>query len=380
MSIFSSSLQPTVRYNIKKLYRALKLESEPVDVKIRNNPRNRSYINWTLVRWREQYPESELFAKEYSTMADYERLEILRLMVLSMKMSIYTSADSYNIRVVAKLSRRQAENIDALYPENFKLLSFFTSSKQKTRPIDFYIVNDGLAKNIYWSDFLFNANTLYMLNYRQISPPGTGLNFDNKVLDLMTNAMNAESTFQSYGYYYTGSNILQYLNLRPARDFDIGKLETSPTFTIPDASIKLEIQDLTGDQPFAKELTGVAYSQTIYSPKLWFLYNGIKYHMLPIYIYKKFARSNVKSYADLLTISYFTGLPIAYPKLPETFTLVGSANPEGRFRSNIIAREKFIELVYKYILKLYNISDNSTVKNYVREKIIHGGDANAPNN
>lgn len=359
MSLYKEELRPTIQYNIKKLYRQLSQDND-VKVYVRNNPKNKEYINWTIVTWAEKYPESSLFSKSYNNMEPYERLEILRLMILSKNMSILLKAEEYNVRVSVSFDEFQANNIGDLY-----------GIKVPQGLVDFYIVNDGYGVNLYWSDFLFNKNTLVTLQYRLQNPPNPQTKFNTAATEQIFKAIQSDNVYSGYAYYFTGSNILEYLNLRPSRDYDLGKLPDAPAFTVADPTILLEIEDLTGDHQFTTDLTGVPYLQTIYSPKLWFLYRGIKYHILALYIYKKFARSNIKSYADLISLGYYTDLPIIYPKLPAKFNL--SVGKKQQIKP--INRDKFIDSVYDYFLKLYDIPNNKSVKQYIQDKFINGGSA-----
>lgn len=297
-------------------------------------------IGNTRTTWKNKQPECPLFSKQLDVMNYDELMEIYRLTAMNYNMSIYFVEAFYNnlfAKIPMKFTASQINSIKALYPT----LDFEVPADTL---INVYTVHDGLAKNYFATDFVYNKNTMRMLDLRD----NTAKDWERRDIDSINERVfDLESYLKSisvneYSLKYVSDMLLYYLGIKLPEIIRI--------------DYKVDgIKPLRNLKSYAfKTVTGTPMSQLIYDPSTYFLYNNIKYENIELFVLRNLIRGGPKNYAHLLAINAKTNLNITIPPL-------GTAVSYSRNKTQIrtVTREQFIKQIVKYYRKIFHSNPNN---------------------
>lgn len=297
-------------------------------------------VSSTKTVWKNKQPECPLFGKQLDAMNYDELMEIYRLTALHYNMSIYFVESFYNnlfAKIPMKFTAAQISSIQALYP-----------NMEFPVPVDtliyVYTVHDGLAKNYFATDFVYNKNTMRMLNLRDNTPKDWERkdieSINDRVIDLESYLKSI--SVNEYSLKYVSDMLLYYLGIKLPEIIRI--------------DYKVEgIKPVRNLKSYAfKAVTGTPISQVIYDPSTYFLYNNIKYENIELFVLRNLIRGGPKNYAHLLAINAKTSLDIHIPPLGSFVSYLRS-----KTQTRTVTREHFIKQVAKYYRKIFHVTLNN---------------------
>lgn len=313
----------------------VRIPTETPKVFVVDLPANLQLIRQAIKSYADNYPDITWINNQYSLMTPDEKLEVLRYTILTNNMSIYTDRPKqYFCKVVLNLTDKQARNIQRVYGIE--------------SPDEYFVVNNNIGSATDLTDFLFNRNSLAVMELRRNNRVGSvpGAKIPQAGLDL--DALETHILDKNFiDYAINSSSILYKLNLRVPNNLDIFTRQGNRIVVAKDivSSTRTHFVEQENNQQFKEalqQLYGILFEQVLYDPSCWFLSNTVKYFSLEYYLTLKIVQNSPKSIADLLLVNHYLNYGLDIPKLNDKVTYHSSLN-----ETHTTTRDKFIQMIIK---------------------------------